>query len=333
MKKSQNSKYMFALATLFGVTVGCEDVLKVDTPDFDVTLATVNAVAGDPVVFNFTGDADIIAFYPGDIGHTYEYRQQGRMIPMETLTLDFTTVFNNRNNNIRNYTYDVYTSTDFSGNYERADVETATWVDITENFEFDFSRDTPVIPSGVFDMASYIEAGDPFYIAFRYWQGPVPTNQAASCQLRSFNLACETILGKVTLANLTNQTTNAGFAFVDFAIGSDESENLIQGNISVTAQQATGRIDIQGVNQSGVPTTKESIIWAISRQFDPGPTTLPCETTIPIKGTSDVTPPKYSYTYSEPGIYTAYFVARNITSGNSKEVLKAVQIVVGEPNP
>lgn len=49
---------------------------------------------------------------------------------------------------------------------------------------------------------------------------------------------------------------------------------------------------------------------------------------ISIKGNSDIMPEYFTYTYSVPGVYDLYFIAKNANRFDSKENVKKIQISV-----
>src|SRR5690606_39241263 len=63
---------------------GCERIETAREVDVEITIEDKNYTVDDPVVFKFTGDADVISFYSGEIGHDYAYRE-GRIFEKDFL--------------------------------------------------------------------------------------------------------------------------------------------------------------------------------------------------------------------------------------------------------
>lgn len=318
-------RYTILMVMATNLLFSCQNTMEVDAPNLNVALATQTCKVGEPVTFKFDGNADLIAFYPGDFGHNFIYRDNGQRLPIENMTLNFSTAVNLRKNTykVTDHTLGIYISTDFNGSYDKESIQAASWTNLSSNFVFDQKSDKEV-KSGDFDMEQYVQAEKPFYIAFKHTMNSVPSSSLASvgARIMSFYIGVQTSLGTVTAATLLATNVNAGFTLVDFGAGTN-----VAGVSTITSTEAKGQMLLQGPQQ---PSAGMAEIWAVSKSFDAAPIQMPNDVTIPIKGTSDAQPADYAYTYDKPGKYTAYFVAKNLTSDNVVEVIRTVEVIVTE---
>ena len=75
--KTRRITYLAAALALTLGAVSCEHDEIYEPLEFSVRLAPTNTYrAGDPVVFNFQGNADYITVWNGDTGHEYKYRNR-----------------------------------------------------------------------------------------------------------------------------------------------------------------------------------------------------------------------------------------------------------------
>lgn len=75
--KTQRITYLAAALTLAMAGSSCEHDEIYEPLEFAVQLSPTNTYkAGDPVVFNFSGNADFITIWNGDTGHEYRYRER-----------------------------------------------------------------------------------------------------------------------------------------------------------------------------------------------------------------------------------------------------------------
>ena len=75
--KTRRITYLAAALALTLGAVSCEHDEIYEPLEFSVRLSPTNTYrAGDPVVFNFQGNADFITVWNGDTGHEYKYRNR-----------------------------------------------------------------------------------------------------------------------------------------------------------------------------------------------------------------------------------------------------------------
>ena len=72
--------YLAATLALATAAVSCEHEEIYEPLEFSVQLAPTNTYrTGDPVVFNFSGNADFITVWTGDTGHEYKHRNRTKV--------------------------------------------------------------------------------------------------------------------------------------------------------------------------------------------------------------------------------------------------------------
>ena len=72
--------YLAATLALATAAASCEHEEIYEPLEFSVQLAPTNTYrTGDPVVFNFSGNADFITVWTGDTGHEYKHRNRTKV--------------------------------------------------------------------------------------------------------------------------------------------------------------------------------------------------------------------------------------------------------------
>lgn len=295
---------IFAVSALAAVSCA-----KYEAPDPSITVTTDKTEyrAGEPVTFTFEGDPDNIVFYSGEYGHNYEDRHNyGRV---GTLYFDFTSYS-------RYGTYapelKALVSTDFNGVYDLENVSKATWHELPAALPGDINIDN--FPSGVMNINEFLEekngSVDPdanIYIAFHYTDYQDETRSSQSeWIIRSANLNIVSPDGEESL--LADMST---FKW-----------NEIPTNIDVTS----ARIRFFDIDKT-VPSTSDD--WTVSPAFSIGG--IPADTGVPVKGI-DTDISSYTYTYTEPGTYTAVFETSSIwyTGGSTSTASVTVTVLPAE---
>ncbi len=299
----KNKILFIGLAAL--AAVSC---LKDMAPDaaLEVRLSEGQYKVGEPVTFKFEGDPDNIVFYSGEYGHMYEnrHRTEGDC----DLFLDFKTLVRSNDAGV----YDnlrILVSTDFNGVYESADVEAATWTDLTDKFRFSKGDDN--YPSGELKLNEY--AGDgKFFIAFKY------TGKGNQWIVRTADVS------QVTPEGVRNNL--ASMATMDW-------KTVDYGNPGVG-------IDTKNLSRlyfDGLPAGngEDNCDWVISKPLDAR--SLVPDSGMALKNLS-TTMSEFEYIYDKPGVYKAVFETSSVWYEDSKYSLTEVEVkVIGnsdvEPDP
>lgn len=330
------------------VITGCSMELEVGEPTFDVSVVSTTVKAGQAIDFTFSGQTDNIYFYSGELLKDYAFKD-GRVIQVAAsgATVSFTSsVTGGTQQNQLSVLY----STNFNGDYnDLASVKAATWVDITSNFVLGTSA--TFLASGSFDISDVIIAGKPIYFAFKYITRP----QVANGFVRTWMIQNFTVLSKEKLGP-TNLTVcdqlYAGFRIID-----ENPENAPARSVLTTSRVTLlGNIykdpvdpvydpnnpiydpqsPLYNPNAVYVPYDYNSPYndlmsenWAVSAPIYVDKVSLGPDKPTPIKS-KETQSEGYSYTYSTPGTYQAYFIASNSSIDFVKQVVKKFEFVVTE---
>ncbi len=303
-----NLKYLSALLLL--VIVGaCKKENAVDLSDFDVKTSSLTFKAGEEVTFKLTGDPSQLSFYSGEVGNSYDFKDQPRVDELDKLTFAFQT----HNTLTDVITYKLMVSTDFNGTYDYQSVAAATWVDISSRFNFAAPAVWPNgwEDSGAFDIADVVEKGKPFYIAYKYVAPEITSGTVPSRGWR-------------TRAHTLDLVTKYGYES-RLATYTTMGWKLVKKVDMVASSVISSSIML-----FGPPSTYKSEYeeWGISKVFNLGEINLGVDRSLPIKGYSEVPLAEYKHIYQNPGTYTVTFVAGNKTAYNDKEVVKSVEVTI-----
>ncbi len=279
------------------------------TPDFEVTATTGSFKAGEPVLFRFSGNADIISFYSGEPLKDYTFRA-GRTATCTGGLLSFTSAVTG---GAQTGQLAVLASSDFNGQYANLTaVQAATWTDITARFTLGTSA--TFLASGAKDISDLLVKGKPLYIAFRYLAKPQQQNGAArTWMVQSFSFQSITPLGNMAA---TDMFTHA-FRLV----------NSNPATAPARSVASTSRITLLA-NTFTADNDPASENWAISAPIAWETVNLGPDRPTGIKGGTAARLESYSHTYTKAGTYKAYFVASNTNIDKSSEVVKEVTVTV-----
>jgi len=307
-----------------GLLFSCNKDIKVEEPDFEVEVASATARAGDSVIFTITGNPDIISFYSGELGNSYEYIDKDRVLPTESVNMSFQSQVRSQSGTSATYCQDhqfhVLVSTDLNlAGATMADsalsVQNATWKEITDSFvicPLECSSATPYYNSGIKDIKNLFVPGKPLRVAFKYINLPNPTNGRANIwRFSSFQMTASNALGSGTL---TSQA-DAGWTPVYIGTGWNLSTAFGATSTVVTLRGLTTNL----VNQE---------MWCISKPIELTDANLGREYAIGIKAYADPPLKSYGHRFSKPGIYTVTFVATNTNVYDKKPVVRQIQMTI-----
>lgn len=108
----------------------CKKETEVESPVFKVDADKSTIKAGEPVQFSFEGAPGIITFYSGEVESEYAFKAKERIDQIKELKLSFET----HSQLASGVPLTLMFSADFNGKYTYADVNAATWQDITNRF-------------------------------------------------------------------------------------------------------------------------------------------------------------------------------------------------------
>jgi len=284
----------------------CEKEFKVNELEFDVVTSKKTYHVNEDVDFQFKGNPDIISFYSGEIKSDYNYKN-GRVLNTD-LTASFKIKFTNKEQDNQ---LSVKVSTDLKS-YDIADVNAATWTDITDRYTLPTANQSAYNTVGEANLNDLIEEGKPMYYAFRYINRPNAVYGAYdSWEFSTFLMNYKTELEDVILLN---QTTAAWKIVLD---GSWETGRVVKYS---TTLRFIG---------NGTPIPTDQVAWAISAPVYASPKVdLGADRAIPIKALADPHRDGYNFRYSKPGIYKVTFIAANQNASGRKEVIKQFEIEI-----
>lgn len=281
--------------------VGLVSCMEDEAPSVELNVALDKQVyqVGEPVTFKLGGNPDNIVFYSGEVGHNYAYKERyhadGDLLVKFNSWVRYGDIYHNLK---------FLVSSDFSGIYDKENVEAATWIDLSDKFRFSVGDDQT--PSGEVNLKEYIGAAEDakLFVVFRYEDEQKARQN--NWIIRSITLDCVSTEG--VRSNLATMPT-MGWKVVDF-------ENpAVTWNVSSTSQIL---ID-GGTNQP------RNVDWVISQAFDARKTTP--DTGVALKNIS-TTMDEYKYVYTKPGIYEVVFETTSDWYNGSDHALTRVTVEV-----
>ncbi len=317
MKKTM--KYILMLSAFAMLTTGCRKNLdRVDDVYFDVSLDAETFKVGEPVLFHFSGNPDIIIFYSGEEGNDYAYKDTDRILESE-MTFSFSTSTQSGTAGAPNPSrVPLCYSADFSGEYTEEAVRAATWVDITDRFTMPTDTDISGLLSGNVNVTEYFpDSETPLYFRFHY---VVEAYDSAVDNGRT-----QWLISATKFNGIVGESISTLYDFVDMdwqfvlAASFDDAGTKPDNNGS--------RIRFR--SEFKPPITREC--WAVSGpiyrmdQINNGP-----DFGVGIKAMAETSLSSYSHIYTEPGDYEIVFVAANASVYGRKEVLRKVSVRIIE---
>ena len=279
--------YLF-LAILSAITACTKKA--VPDPHFGVTTDSASHKLGDTTWFYFKFNPYNLTFYSGERGH--EYRFKDRTNAPGTPELQFTSY---RQNGNAADTLQLLISSDFSAQYDSADIRSATWTDITSPAKFSTGSNNTA--SGIVDLSAFSKDSLPVYLAFRY-VGTTHTGVQTTWTIAA-----------LTINNILSDSSNT---FSVGTIGDGAWASINMGNPAVRWTVSATTLVAKGAAANS-PVTED---WVISRGLVLN-RALP-DVGISLKNISANQVVSYPYIYKAAGTYIATFVGTNTTVYDSK---------------
>ncbi len=315
-------KNLIYIMSIMLVAAACDDDYAIRQPSLEVSAPSVVKV-GQKVEFTLSGEQDVLAFWSGEAGSEYKYKEQDRIGAGDT-RMSFSTTTSSGSAGYPNpASLPLSWSSDFSGEYTLEAMNAATWHDISS--EFDWPKDVgETIPAGELNLNDILPSdGTPVYFRFYYhvaaWDAASnggAGNGRTQWNIQGLSIFCDTPAGEYTAYDMF-----------------DQRWQLILGAGCETIPEA---------NLPALPATSERLlfrsqfkpavdlhIWAVSGAIiRPGEVNLGRDKGMGIKTLADPQMRKFWYTYSEPGEYTVTFVGVNAGAQGRKEVVREVKLKV-----
>ncbi len=309
------------LSTLL-LLAACEDPYALRQPTLEVT-APETVKVGQKVEFSLEGEQDILAFWSGEPGSDYTYRDTDRIGAGDTKITFSVTTSSGTPGYPNPATVPFSWSSDFSGEYTEAAMAAATWHDITG--EFAWPTDVgQTVPAGELSLNDILPAdGTPVYFRLYYHVAAFNATAAGGAgngrtqwQFTNMNIFCETPAGPVTAYDIYDQ----GWQLI---LGAG-CETIPTANLPALPA-TSARILFRSQFKPAVDLN----VWAISGAIQrPGEMNLGRDKGVGIKSIADPQMRKYYYTWNTPGTYKVVFVGTNAGVEGRKEVVREITINV-----
>lgn len=283
--------------TTLAAFASCSKDLSIDPLSFDVTTPSTTYKVGDSVQFNFTGNPDFISFYSGEEGNNYEFRDRTTVdgVPQ----LDFTSYaqFGTQLNTLQ-----LKVSNDFSGVYDVASVNSATWTDITDRATLSTGANNT--PSGIISLSDFLAQKKPIYFAFKYLGATGSTQKTWTIN----NLKLE-----------LKKTDNKVLPITDLASAGWKQVSILN-PAAVWTFNAT-QVRIAGGNA----TAADNEDWVITKLLYLN--NVSPDVAIPIKNVTQIVN-SYVHVFTTPGTYKVVFLAANATADEQQSTTMEITLTI-----
>lgn len=277
---------------------------------FEVYAPELTAKVGQEVKFTFKGVADNVIFWPGVEGHDYAYSKEGRIVyPDYYMSFGSLNVIVNGTENAMLNPLRVLYSTDCKDSPKKADIEAATWTDVSSSFVLDDgyertsisaeerSADETYVQSGELCINSWMGTTDKVFISFRYESD---INRRTLVYLKNFKIEKSSGTGRESYYEMNENNIvhfnmyNTSTGFIWYKADSNDSDKTV-------LRLASNKI----------VTDMTSVGYAVAEiTLAPYPDPV-CDMPVIIKTEDeDFMPEGTSYVFDSPGIYHVVFEAR-----------------------
>ena len=350
--KMKHYLFLFTIAAgMMALLSACETNEQIAAPDFEVSTEKITYKVRDTVLFNFSGKADVLTFYSGELGSNYAAKD--RFTAEGVVKLAFQTAMQQGPipPAVSQDSFSLMISSDLAG-YDAESINKATWTDITtRNTKWPTALTTAYTTSDAIDISDF-SAASKVNIAFKFVGKPNPTFAQRKWQVKDLTL--NNTLADGTFTPLFTTFTNTGWVQASlkndlnkgtpasFGVGYN-AWNVGTWNVSATNNPIifSTTSGLRAVNTNGIV-----IATAYPITFDPGTTinndenedwlitsaidlkkTKPDVGTV-IKSAVSKSLKRYSYIFKKAGTYTVTFDAMNNDLNNSIHVVKQIEITV-----
>ncbi len=282
---------------VFGVACNKTELNRLS---FDVSTASSTYKVGDTVVFNFSGNAEYVVFYSGENGFQYQYKNRTTAVGKPFLNFLSYRQFGNMENTLQ-----LMLSSNFSGIYDSANIQNATWTDITSRAVLSTTKDST--PSGNIDLSDFVKGDSIVYIGFRYY---APKDGISS--QRAWTIRGLSMINKLQDSSFTT--------LLDMSSGNWLGVNML--NRAAVWSISTSQLRISGGDKNAA--TNED--WLVSKGIKLT-RVLPDEG-ISIKTLVDPSLKTFNHIYTKAGTYTVVFDAKNANDHAMEAAQKTLVITV-----
>ncbi|EOR95274.1 hypothetical protein ADIARSV_1551 [Arcticibacter svalbardensis MN12-7] len=281
--------------------------MEVDTPTFEASLESSTFNVGDTVNFKFSGNADYVYFFSGELGKEYTKRTVFENEVNGSAEFQFTSsvaATGTSTNNIN-----VLVSNDFNSVYDTTNVKKATWVDITDKVTL--GTGTTLVSSGIINLAPYQAADKPIFIAYKYLGQNNATVTQKTWTIGGFQFRTKQSDGEV----YTNASSFTDGAFANVEFKGDSARWVINSTTLTHLGLAAGNPDDND--------------WVISKAINLKTAVGDATGVETIKNlTTGYMPTSFQYVYTTPGTYKCTIASVNASAEGRKDKLKEFTIVI-----
>lgn len=348
---ASGKRFVQLLALCLLVTLPSCDRDEAEGVKFNVNVQTPETVyAGQPVTFEFDGNPDYISFYSGEKNNRYANHERTTLPEVDSLGLSYAAQMQYA----ENYDYKgkrilrVMISETYDGSGE---INPEEWFDITDpelatdekhllkSVILEGTITTAKLPYASVDLSQYKDKD--FYLAFRYLATP-HTGTKSKGDLRPDNGRVYSYDNRpridITELKLVKREPDKNLIEVEdmmseFAFRMNFVNSKVQNNFTLTNYRLMFQPQEYVVADDKV-TVDESQdydmdVWMVSQKLSSH--SVEPDRGTPIKGTN-ARLGIYQHTYTEPGTYTATFIATNANKWDAKQVIREVTVDV-KPAP
>lgn len=297
----------------------------------------------DTILYQLSGNADIVTFYSGAVGQRYEFKD--RTSANGTPQLQFNSL---RANGTQANSIQLLISSDFKGVVAKsqtitgaitrdtaatnANIAAASWTDISSRATWSAGGST-ASPSGIIDLSDFAKQGKPVFIAFKYKAvaGSIQNKWTISNLSLNNLLEDNTVYTQANFAASNQSITNYGVNTPGLGWLTILDENLNAnkyGWVYTTGVGTAGSLVITGATTAATATAAAEA-WAIV-----GPVDLRKVSPDAGIGIKEISARLLTYagTVTYPaGNYKPTFVASNNTVDGTSAVVKQLPIVITTP--
>lgn len=343
------NKFLIAVGIASLALASCENELTKDVK-LSVNVATNDGISfdgqtitvkkGTPVEFHFNGDPDFLTFFSGEDGKKYQYKDRITVdeneIESSTLKLDLQAQYGK----LEAIDFHLYVSdNDFPGLYKNKFEEDSImvekhegWTDLipvdqlpaptsTKNFEIDMKPylGKRIVIATMYKGVDNSQTQPKFYFQKMQIVNKMTDGTETALGAGSFGFTALNMMNKHNLSDQKALSTTA------------KVTNLAYGTTNKSAPNISGIWNLEDSNNFWIHSTgsKGSLkySWLVSNLLIVNACTPDAGT-----GLKDITEniETYSYTYDEPGTYTATFVATNGSYKQEKSVVHEYKVIVTE---
>jgi hypothetical protein len=322
------------------------NVFEVADP-FIIDMPTLTCKVDEPLTINFSGKASEVELWTGEIGHDYVYSGKDRFIDPD-ISFNFKMLLNS---GVQRHPLSVKYSRDYNGGNTEADVLSATWYDVSDEFSMTTTIYTVDIPdkvgensvpkdAGTVNCSKWFEGDDrSCYIAFFYHVDKYDENYLDiatgtqgngrtyvylyDCVVRS-QFRTESIFEELYKQSYVIGENNDAYPVYikGSTFGAEDGTNPIR------VFNYMGYNSVIRFGSAFRPTIEKNSYLILPKITKPNAKNVGPDTPIIIKSELDSMPSNYTYVFSEPGIYKVKIIGTVLTLYGKKEIIKESEIVV-----